>query len=473
MEGPDGITLEAVGTTDRGSLWRATRRREHDRVVRIVESRFCDERFRLSLQRLRRHRPRMLDIVGEGWAGSHYYIEYAADSPWHTLEERMRELGHWRDRLMLLGDVCDALAIWSGGPVRPLGMNPRNIIVMRNGGRWYPWLLPCPTVTYQSPQDLFGIDEPVLATLAPEVVRGAEVDGRSQDAYALGTLAALAVGCTGSRFARSGAARVEAQARGVLLPPAVERSQVERYLWAVPEVRGLFTEISRYRHSTQAARPADAGALRAAVAEAVDRIGLATTLRGTNPRAALEILARAAASDGPSLASLRLAAEISVDLGDLRAALGHLDTAVELDNDAVEIRRQRCDLRWAFASYRPGDVNDADLGLLLEDLNWLKSAAPVPMVLSALHVRAARVHLGQGDPARAAQELDAAISLAPSDIDALYLYAQCWVDLGDRANAVQVAEEALRRVDKMAEREMLGETEARQWRERFSVFLSR
>ena len=219
MEGPEGIHLAAaIGPTNCGSLWRASRDSEHDRIVRIVDPRFCDERFKRALENLRqRQYPRMLRIASEGWSGAHYYIEYEVSPPWQTLEERLAECDGWWDRLLLLGPVCDAIALWQRSPVHPLGLNLRNIVLADEGGQQLPWLVPCPAIVISSPCDLFGLDSTVIAALAPETIRGVLLNARAQDAYALGTLAAQATGCPVSRSARDDESRVETQARGALL----------------------------------------------------------------------------------------------------------------------------------------------------------------------------------------------------------------------------------------------------------------
>ena len=475
-EGPDGITLDApLGSTDRGALWRASRRREHDRIVRLIEPVFCDGRFKQALANVRhRHHPRMLAITGEGLSGAHFYIEYAADAPWQTLGERLGALGNWRDRMAVLGLVCDALSHWSTSPVHPLGLNANSIVMVRDAGRWLPWLLPCPAITTSSPCDLFGVDPAAVAALAPEEIRGVQLDHRAQDAYAIGTLVAQAVGCTGPRLAADDdETRIETQARGALLRSTVEHSEIEPFLQQVPQVQELFRRIRHHRHPSPDARPGEVGKLRSAIAAVADPVALATALRHTNPHAALRVLAQPSVQEGHQLASSILAAEICVELGNLPEALRHLDRAVSVAPFRIDLRKQCCDLRWlAYLELPPLVGEDDPEGQeLLKDLTWLKVLDPLPG--NEAYLRAADVHRRRGEFDKAATELYEAAEREPGDLEALLRYAECWkTDLGDRDTAAAIVNEALSRIGKLERSEMLTEVEARQWRELFAALLS-
>src|SRR5437764_5428006 len=277
MEAPEGVRLdEPVGPTDRGTLWRASRDRPHDRIIRFLDPRLSDQQFRDAAGALRRREhPRMLRLAGVGWAGGYFYLEYAVAAQWQSLEQRLRALPHWYGRLQVLVQICDVLADWRASPIRPLGLNQRNIVMLRTGERWYPWLVPCPPVSCGTPADLFGIDAPILAAVAPEIVRGVALDRRSPDSYALATLAAQAAGCAeDAGSAEDDDGRVTAQARGTLLRADEPRSAVQESLHRAPEVRQLFQAIRRYRHTVADARPADATELRAAVVAATDLLTL-------------------------------------------------------------------------------------------------------------------------------------------------------------------------------------------------------
>src|SRR2546426_734568 len=108
MDGLPGVQLAAaIGATDRGTLWRASGDRKHDRIVRVIEPRFRDGRFRQALSTLRqRGHDRMLGVAGEGWSDGRYYIEYAVHGAWRSLAEWLSEPVDWWERLAVLGDVC-------------------------------------------------------------------------------------------------------------------------------------------------------------------------------------------------------------------------------------------------------------------------------------------------------------------------------------------------------------------------------
>jgi tetratricopeptide (TPR) repeat protein len=477
VEGPDGIQLDvAIGSTDRGSLWRATRRRQHDRIVRIVEPRFCDGRFRQALTHLRqRQHPRLIEITGEGWSGAHFYIEYAVTPPWRTLAERLAELDSWRDRLLELKRVCEVLALWHNSPVHPLGLNLRSIVLMQDAGRWYPWLLPCPATSVPLPCDLFGVEPPVLAALAPEVIRGVQLDQRAQDSYALGTLVAQAVGGLESSPADD-ESLIEAQARGALLDSAAAGSTLPDGLRSTPQVQRLLQIIRRYRHTAPNARPTDAHALQSALEEVTDAVALAGMLRADDPALALDVLSEVTPGHDIAfyLKCVRLAAEICVERGDLREAVRRLDAAILIAPELTDLRRQRGDLRWTLfemALRASGDDTwtERDDMLLLKDLNLLKRLSSggdhtLP------YLRAAEVHRRRGDLEAAADELFEATQIDPSDLLALFCYARCWRELKEPAKAAKVANTARRRIDRLEELNMITSMEAHRWREDFDDF---
>jgi len=467
MEGPKGIELAAIGPTDRGYLWRASRNREHDRIVLTVDPRFCDERFRHALKNLRqRQHPRMLRIASEGWSGAHYYIEYEVDPPWQTLEERLAGCAGWRDRILLLGPVCDALPLWQRSPVHPLGLNLRNIVLTDHAGHELPWLLPCPAITISSPCDLFGLDSTVVAALAPEAIRDIVRLDRKQDMYALGTLVAQAAGCPESRSARDDESRIEAQARGALLGTTATGSVIDPFVHAAPQVHDLFRTVRHYRHPTPDARPHDVGELRSALAAVTDPIALAEVFRSIDPSRALELLS--SVDPGDPVQHLRgtcLAAEIHRDSGDRERLLRCLDLAVSLAPERIDLRRHRSEARWDLLRTTPGDVPAAETDLLLKDLKLVRALDPSAGTMP--YLCAAEIHRRNGDPASAAKELYDALELDPTDLDALLLYAQCWMDLDDRASAAAVADAARRRISGMVRAGVISGREGQQWNDRF------
>lgn len=441
MDGPNGVLLRAmVGVTDRGSLWRAD-----DTILRVVEPRFCDEAFREALTRLRQRRyPRLLEITGEGWTGGYFYVSYAVRPPWQTLEERLAGPLDWPERITLAADVCRALEHWRSSPVHPLGLSLRNIVLMRHAGRWMPWLVPCPAITMATPRDLFGLDATALAPLAPELIRGTAAG--SLDVYALGTLVAQVLGPVTGTYDDEG--RVEAQARGVLLSSTGAR--VPAFLHSTPQFQAVLRTIERYRHPHPQARPDKADDLLAAVEAMVDVDGLAGALL---PERVLEVL-RAMGHD-PRI--VPIAERISAT-ADPALALRYLDLAVPIAANDLGLRRARAALRWQLGRFTAE---------LVDDLGHLARHGDRPERLQAFK-RSAEVHRSHGDPAAAAKDLYAATQLAPGDLDALLAYRRCWQELDRTAEADQTLAEALRRIGRMEDSQMLTTKEAELWRSRFA-----
>jgi hypothetical protein len=471
VEGPDGVILGAeIGTTDRGSLWRASRDSENDRIIRIVDPRFCDERFRRALKHLReRHPPRTLEIVGEGWLGAHYYIEYAVDGRWSTLGELLAERPQWTDRLLLLMKACDALALWKHSPLLPAGLSAHNIVmVIDDGGDPAPWFVPCPAVNLSAPSDLIGIDPMVLAAIAPETVRGVQLDQRAQDRYALGTLAAQAIGCRVSRLALDDEGLVEAQARGALLVATTARSDIKPFLYGTPQIEHLLSVIRRHRHTSPAARPVNAEDLRSALAAGADLIGLARTLRSTDPSGAVEVLSWSNTDNrGYHLSCLRLAAEICAEHGDRLGTLRYLDQAIGFAPNQRDLRRWRCDELSSLAG-EEGWSPDRDEDLL-DDVRVLKrlDLSKDPM----WYLRAADVYRRRGDHEREAQELYEAVQRDGGDLDSLKLYVSCWIKLGDRTSASAVRQVARQRIKTKVLAGLLSERAGEKWNQEFDELL--
>ena len=462
MEAPRGIRLErSLGATGRGTLWRATREPGGPRIVRFIGQQFTDGQFKQSLAVLRqREHPRMAPIAGLGYSGPHYYLEYEVDADCETLEQRMKALPHWRDRLLLLREVCEVLPQWLAGPVRPLGLNMRDIVVRRIGGRWHPWLLPCPPVAQDSPRDLLGLDRHVLATIAPEAIRGVGLDPRAQDWYALGTLAALAAGCAPGE--PTGDDAVTDQARNTLLRPAAGRSELPSYLDGADEVRGLFAAVQRYRYADPGARPADAGALTAALDAVTDVLALAAGRRG-HPGQAVEMLSWMRPGEGASyLSGLVLAAELSLELGDPARARDLTGELLDVMPGYLPAVRLRAEALWQLApeTQEAGRELSAALVLLKQD----PEAGAMPFR------RAAELYRRWGNPARAADELYEACEADWSDFESLLLYRECWLEMGDQQNAGAVSAEAHHRVDRM--KNVLTEAEVKWWHEAFDRPLS-
>ncbi|MGZ3147196.1 tetratricopeptide repeat protein [Lentzea chajnantorensis] len=473
MQGPPGVEMvAAVGSTGRGTLWRASRRQPDDRIVRIVEPRFADGVFRQAVAALARRQPAgMVAIIGHDWTPDGcYYLEYATGDAWLTLAERLAGLADWQDRVVLLERVCSLFSRWQRSPVHPLGLSLHDIVVVAEDDRWLPWLLPCPEITPATPCDLFGVDTPAVAALAPEIVRGLRPDHRAVDCYALGTVVAQALCDDDVPSSVAAEDQVEAQARGMLWPALRSRTRIPSALAAVQEGEDLFRAVEHYRHAVPSARPADAEELRSALAALADPVSIATRLRDTDPLLALDVL-RWVREDGGA-AHVRaglLGAEIAAGRGDDETALRHLNGVVRSAPYRFDLRRRRYEAAWRVFAARPADRALGEV--LLDDITLLKQTNPEDDD-SALHQRAAEVHLLLGDPGAAARELFTVLARDPGDLDALVAYCRCWLELGDVQNARRTGAEARRRIERMVDTQLLTSGEAQQWYERFARLLS-
>ncbi|RJQ75388.1 hypothetical protein D5S17_21090 [Pseudonocardiaceae bacterium YIM PH 21723] len=467
--------MEAVvGRTDRGVLWRAGREQPHDRIVRIVKSRFVDGAFRQAVTGLGQRRPAgMVEITGHDWtADGHYYIEYGTDETWRTLGERLAELPDWQDRVELLDRVCSLFERWQRSPVFPLGLNLHNIIVVAEDGHWYPWLVPCPVVTPVTPRDLFGVDAVALAAVAPEIVRGLQQDSKAADAYALGTLVAQALGTVDARPDMSDEERVEAQARGILWPSLTADSRLPAALGDIRAGEDLVRVVERHRQGTSFARPVPAADLRSALATLKDPVAIARQLRPVNPGRAMDVLDEVPARDGQTRIEAALfGAEIAEEHQELDRMLRYLDIAVEVAPHRFDLRDRRYRAAWRlFESLPPGRRRNELGSVIILDIALLDPAMPEGDDRN-LRRRAAEVHLGCGSPAAAARELFVALERDPGDLDALFLYSRCWVELGDIPNARRTIAETRRRISRMVDTQILTPGEAQQWLESFDRLL--
>jgi hypothetical protein len=470
---PDGATVTApIGPTDRGSLFRATRHRDDDRIVRLIAPRFCDQQFRDGLQRLREHpHPWALDIVAEGWADADYAVVYAVTPPGHTLGEVLARYPHWIDRLRVLRRLCDRLAEWQRGAQLPLGLGLHNIVV--DGDVRSPRVLPCPAVSLGTPEDLFGTDPEVLAAIAPETVRGTPLNEPARDRYALGTLVARTLGCQPARLARDDDSRIEAQARGALLLATAEHSDVEPFLRATPQLRQLFETIRRYRFAVPEARPGRVDQLAAALAAVTDVIGLAETLRGDDPSAAVEVLSWVSAEspateDGLLLRCLCRAGEILLERDE--PALDPLDRAVVLAPANLDVRRIRSAALWAVLESTPADTVPDRVDDLIDDLEFVRRREAHTDL--RWHHRRAEAYRRKGDLAGEAEALYEAVELDGGDIPRLRRYGRCLRCLGRTDEARRVVAIGKRRVDTMAAIGRITEEERQRWHRDFDSLLA-
>ena len=492
----NGIRLEHVlGATERGTLWRGTRQRHGDRIVRLIDSQFCNFRFRNALSNLRASpQPRTLPIASDGFAGNQFYVEYVSDGRWVTLESHF-ELKHWRDRLRSLHLVCEAFTQWSKGPTRPLGLNVCSIVMVNDAGLWFPWLLPCPPFEYMSPYDLLDIAPHVLLSLAPEIVTDVEGDTRMQDSYALGSLALRALGVSESRPGATKEELLEEQACGVRVAlelktaGVLKSSLVEPFLHSSGAMERLLLVVRHYLQPAPEARPSMSTELLEAckhVLKATDPLGLATELlqRG-NSREALKVLAWGREKFGEDLQNLLLAVEICKKIEDFPTALLHLGRAIELidqtGSGAIEdfqlrlsLCQQRCDLCWLLYEDLPSleeGESDPYGDILLKDLTWLKASGVEPRNRNDYCLRAAMVYRRRGDLTSTSRELYEAAELEPSDLTALFLYGDCLKDLREHEAVAQLLQEARRRIERMTLAEFISPSESQLWLEKFDMLL--
>jgi hypothetical protein len=440
----------------RGSL-----RREDGRLVRVIDPRLCDENFRAELRLLKaRNQALTLEIVRDGQVEEGYRIEYAAPPAARTLGEAMAAETRWADRLRLLVPLCDSVDHWHAGPMSSAGLDPAGVLLIDGDGGSVAWLAPCPPVRLADPRDLLGVDETSLALLAPEVVRGLGTPGRPEDIYALGALAAWALGY-GSFTAPTPAERVEAQARGALIDAGPSQSLMEPGLRQAGRIDRLVATIRRYRDASPDARPAGTRELRRAIVAATDLVALARDLRTSDPAVALRMLGQdGAGRPDDRIAQHRLAAEIAAGDGDPETALDHLDRAVALSEAHVDVRGERGDLLWRLWNERVEDRERIGERLLAE-LAFLRERVARPGV--GLWVREAHVRMDRGDFAAALRALFAAEKLDGADLTILCLSGKCWRKLDRPANVEQVVDLAESRIRTLIAIGELSEQEGQRW----------
>jgi hypothetical protein len=467
---PDGATVtDRIGETDRGTLWWATRHREHDRIVRLVDSRFCDDRFRDALRRLRERPPGpALRIVAEGWISARYAVEYAVDPPARTLGEMLADRPRWLDRLRLVGLLCDAMSGWQRDPSLPACVGLHNLVFAGADQHAPLRLLPCPACAPSTPWDFAGMDGAVLAAIAPEVIRGVPLHQRAQDQYALGTLAAQAVGCQVSALRHRDSDRIEAQARGALLRVSQAHSELPPVLRGTPPVERLFGAIERYRYPVPEARPDGVGELRSAIDDTTDLLALAEAVRPADPDACVLLLSWADESDpGLLTASLQRAAEVCLQNDEPVAALEHLDRALRAVPNHLDLRRLRAEVLWQLFQADPADTNRlADLVADLSFVDQRDTSSRPPW-----RRRIAEAYRLAGDLAKETDALDGALARNGVDLQLLLRYAECLKSLGALAEFDEAVRRARKRIANLALSHRLDEERRREWDAAFDALL--
>jgi tetratricopeptide (TPR) repeat protein len=366
--------------------------------------------------------------------------------------------------------LCEALVRAQRDQAAPLGVGLHNVVVTDPVSKAPPRILPCPALTLSAPNDLFGLDASVLAAIAPETVRGIPLNSRAHDRYALGTLAAIAIGCRPSRLTADDDERVEAQARGALLTASDARSAVEPFLRGTAQVRSLFDTVGRYRHPVPDARPIGVGELRSALAAVTDLIGLATALRPADPEAAVRVLSWADGRDvGRAVECRRLAAGICAEQGDLSGALAHLDQAVASAPHHVAARQQRGETLWRLLMATPEEAGPGRAVDLAADMEFVISrvAEGFPALLSM----AADAYRRLGRYEAEVQAREKAKDSDPADVGLLLGYGRCLRRLNQREKVIEVVRQATRRIRTMTAAGMFSERGGREWQAAFDALL--
>jgi tetratricopeptide (TPR) repeat protein len=468
-----GIELaDQIAVTDRGTLYRVAG--DPASIVRLIDPRYCDGQFRQALEQLRStQHPSMVPVAAEGWLGSSFYLQYHLNSPWQTLEAYFQGC-HWRLRLGVLHRVCAVVPQWAGSPIHPLGLNMVNIVMMDMAEVWFPWLLPCPALRYSSPDELLELDPAVLVAISPEMVRGLQPDYRTADVYAAGALFRLAL--EAPHLSGSPQERVEAQARNAAFADDPEVSVLEPFLHGLDAVSRLVETMRRYTHTSVLARPPSVSELMKAcdaAFAATDPLTLARLREAANDsREALRILDWGFASFGDILDGHLLAAGICEKVEDLPGAAAHLDAAIHLAPDRMDLRLRRGELRWLMCLKRgpcsPG-TPDPDGDKLLADLELLKMISGRDV--TEPYLRAAAVYRMRGDLGSAAKELYEAVEREQSDMHALLMYAECLREMGCREECTGVVAQARYRLERMTTSQMMTQAEADLWRQKFESLL--
>jgi hypothetical protein len=468
-------------------------------LVRMLDSRVATAAFRSALNDMssaiaRNPAPRLLRIQSHGFSGDHYYVEYLNGAPVHSVPEYFSR-AHWLNRLQFVRGMTADYKAWQQAVAPPIGPHGGRIVACNIRRRWYAHLAPCPPIPLVSPCDLWPADPDVLASIAPERLRGvAGYYGRTEDVYAAGSMVLQALGLRPPTAGIGRDARLEDQARGHFTGWDFENSEIERTLWSVPRfretLRVLADLVRRCTAFVPAARPdkiqeldealgsvlacQDNSAVfardlddRGRLPDALQFIEWALTLPGTP------------AAGRPSLHSL--AANYCARLRMPARELHHVEELIELEPSGPAARR-RVELlydSYLSKSHSPTAATDTEGDLLLKELKELERFRPpdpedhslAKAELKEDRMRAAMIHGRRGDlHSRARVFYDIAQSDV-SDIDSLYLYLLSLRDLEDQTKDRTTLDTAIRgaiqRVKNMAQAGVVSQEEANIWIERF------
>jgi hypothetical protein len=248
------------------------------------------------------------------------------------------------------------------------------------------------------------------------------------------------------------------QARGALLVARADRSRLEPALHDTARTRRLFATIQHYRDPVADARPSNAADLRQALAAVADTTALAQDLRESASAVALDLLTSyPGAGPDDRVRRHRLAAGISAREGDDVGALDHLDAAVVLSPDHVDVRRERGEVLWRRWNTEP----DTWRTRLLAELRYLQELSPSRH--AELWARQAAVHEHEHDDGAALRALAVAADRDVRNVGLLVRTARCWQRLEATDNVEAVCRVARHRIAGFRRRGEMGEEEARRW----------
>ncbi len=497
--------------TDRGKLSLVLRDGDRLCLRRCLSARVASRDFRHSLDELaaalEASRPaRVLRIVGHQQTLDDYAIDYALEWDVQTLPEYFAR-SSWLKRLRFVADALVDYEQWRQHLPPPIGLHSGRLVACRvGGGHWKPYLAPCPQ-PLETAYNLLGSDPAVLASLAPERVRGVAAGGEPEDVYAAGALVLQAFGAL-PQVTPTAAGSLELQARSILLPAEFAPGMPEPALRQIPYAEERIGELEqvtrRAVHFDWRARPVNLHDLRAACdrvllldSAAACSVELENQNRLTEALRLIEWRLSAAterealpADDRLELA--RLAATYSRTLGLADKELHHLEEVVRLDPRDHESARRRWRVRYeAYLGADPpaNAEEDAEGSWLLAELERLRIPDSLHLIGDAIQqakeegLSEAMIHGRRGDLHKRASALYRIIDLDYQDIETLLLYGLSLRELADRKevaesyrqDVLKLLEKLFNTVcDRMRRLELAGSLdskEVKEWTARFQFLL--
>jgi hypothetical protein len=487
--------------TDRGDLSLVVGEGSERRLRRCLRSSVASREFRHSVDDLaahiRAHLPaRLLPVLHHEQIGDHYFIDYGLDGEVQTVPEYFAQ-APWLKRLRFAADALARYDEWRKHVPAPVGLHAGRLVACRiSGGPWLAYLAPCP-LPLAPTYNLLEADPAVLASIAPERVRGVSDAGFPEDVYAAGTLVLEALGSR-PRATGSAAGNVELQARSALLPAELGEGAAEPALRQIPFAAERLAQLEnvarRSVHFDSRARPANLQDLRQAcelVLALEAPAAVARQLEAENRLSeALRLLEWSLAAGRENEESLRLAVSLTANLGLMAKELLYLERVLRLAPCDYEAARRRWKLRYeAYLRGDPPAAGDPEGDWLLSELRRLRLPTDVHLSHEGVEqakgegLCAAMIHGRRGDLHSRARELYQMTKLDFQDIEALLLYGLSLREMADRKDAGEEYRgqvfASLRklfgtvseRLRKLKEAERLDEEDVREWTERFQFLL--